>query len=165
MKQRSYKFISACSDKPVSEMKIADPVRPMTRMYAKVGEEDRMSDEAAIRRINKQLFDPEASSPFICDLCSVAFLTKRELQLHLMCHGIHVAGNLGEEKVRAVNFNVPVPAAETSEGNMILCYEAKIRVDDNGNSSLGFYCQLSSTLIGYHQVTTTSDSILSADSI
>lgn len=89
-------------DKAVSEMKIADdqPQRPQTRMFSKDGG-DQLRQEAAIRRINSQLLDPVASPPFICDLCSVAFLTKRELQLHVMCHGIHIAGNVAEEKVKA----------------------------------------------------------------
>ena len=83
-------------------MKIADEQiqPPVTRMYVKG--DDNLCHEAAIRRINSQLLDPSASPPFICDLCSVAFLTKRELQLHVMCHGIHIAGNVTGEKVQAV---------------------------------------------------------------
>lgn len=97
---RSFHF---SDDKAVSEMKIADEQiqPPVTRMYAKEGDEN-LRHEAAIRRINSQLLDPSASPPFICDLCSVAFLTKRELQLHVMCHGIHIAGNVTGEKVQAV---------------------------------------------------------------
>ena len=104
-------------EKAVSEMKIADgqPQRPVTRMYAKEGEE-LLRHEAAIRRINSQLLDPVASPPFICDLCSVAFLTKRELQLHVMCHGIHIAGNVGGEKVKPV-VQVSLEDTHTSEGN------------------------------------------------
>ena len=103
-------------------MKIADEQlqRPVTRMYAKEGE-DHLRQDAAIRRINTQLLDPAASPPFICDLCSVAFLTKRELQLHVMCHGIHIAGNVSGEKVQAVVQQSgevsAMGAVQSSEGN------------------------------------------------
>ena len=114
-------------DKAVSEMKIADeqPQRPVTRMFAKEGE-DHLRHEAAIRRINSQLLDPVASPPFICDLCSVAFLTKRELQLHVMCHGIHIAGNVGGEKVHAV-VQVSGEARQTNEGNYIVLHSCFAR--------------------------------------
>ena len=96
-------YLNSSSDQAVPEMKIADeqPKRPMTRMYAKEGAEH-MRHAAAIQRINSILLDPDASPPLICELCSVAFLTKRELQLHVMCHGIHISGDLGEAKVHAV---------------------------------------------------------------
>ena len=106
---------SICSDdKAVSEMKIADEQiqPPATKMYSKEGE-DHLRHEAAIRRINSQLLDPSASPPFICDLCSVAFLTKRELQLHVMCHGIHIAGNVTGEKVQAI---VQCPGGASNAG-------------------------------------------------
>ena len=99
-------------------MKIADDQleRPITRMFAKDGE-SHLRHQNAIRQINTRLLDPNASPPFICDLCSVAFLTKRELQLHVMCHGIHIAGSVSTEKVLPIVQGHGEYSAKTSEAS------------------------------------------------
>lgn len=75
------------NDKADSEMKIADKqLEPMKNMFSKEidGSDHGRNDNDAIRQ------NQPTAGCFNCQLCHIGFLTKRELQLHVMCHGIYI---------------------------------------------------------------------------
>lgn len=106
-KNYSLDFDASSDDKTFSNMKIiGEHNQPKTLQMTRFQDQipAQIKHHTTMNQANVQLCDPMVSPPFICDLCSVAFLTKRELTLHLMCHGIHVATNVGGEKAKPVRF-------------------------------------------------------------
>ena len=47
------------------------------------------------------------SAPYNCKPCNVGFLTQRELQLHAMCHGICISGDVKELGLKNTTIDAP----------------------------------------------------------
>lgn len=90
-------------------MKIADKHLEMTKnMFAKetdAAEIVRNDDDDTIHQGNPQLDRPVG--PFSCQLCHVGFLTQRELQLHVMCHGIYITDDMNKVGLNSNISNAP----------------------------------------------------------